>query len=224
MLAVRDLGLCIGYLSALNHVVDDGVVFCAEHHLRRASRCRWPELVNPRVAYVGYRGTLCVEFQQCHRRSHLLHFVRVVLLCERLKSLVNSMMNHRVVKSALDGGFLQQCLAHGLADYTARHLATVVASHTVADDEETLVGMRAAVIVAPVTLGLVIMAGVNEGREETVFLVPAQAYVLHGVCVDNIVHGLLVIVGLVGNNQIPLQIYIFSVRLARNQLIIITVW
>ena len=68
------------------------------------------------------------------------------------------------------------------------------------------------------------MAGVDEGREETVFLVPAQAYVLHGVCVDNIVHGLLVIVGLVGNNQIPLQIYIFSVRVARNQLIIITVW
>ena len=145
-------------------------------------------MIHPAVAYVSHRGTFCMKFQHSHRRAHLHHLLRVILFGKGMQGFIYGFVYHLVGETAFYRGGFQEIGAHHLRDRLTRYFPTVMPSHSIAYDEDSVVSMWSAVIERPFPFRGVVMARVYEGREETVLLIGSMSYVLYCVSVEYVVH------------------------------------
>ena len=95
-------------------------------------------MVDPTIANMGDGASRIVELKKGHRSTHLL-LRAIVLSIERVvcrtKSCTKVIIDERALSIGADRG--KRC-AHSLTHRSTRDITTRVTTHTVADDEETI--------------------------------------------------------------------------------------
>ena len=102
-----------------------------------------PDVIDTAVADMGSEASPLMETKESQRRPHFLHgIVSIILLVETLAGKLKS-RPEQVVRQHFP--FLQtrmEIMRHFLGDDTAGHLAFIMSSHPVAEDEEALIPLR----------------------------------------------------------------------------------